>query len=257
MHRQRCVPSRRLKRTTNQRGFWEIVYNVSHSILTAKCSRSAVVDDLEEASKGQREVGVIYFYWKHGFQETQTMTVFMSSLLKQVSCSRKTLYWPLKQFYDQVSHRRPKPEPQDLPQLQKLFFDLSNDTFKTLSILLDGLDECAEKTLPEVTTFIQTCLAPPSTTNPSNKILSSNPYNIKVLAASRPNRSEVKELLGLTQTIHIEIEAHENDITNFLKRQMECPTLKLVAQCQKDDIIAKVGQGVKGMFSLPSCVLTR
>jgi hypothetical protein len=255
MHRQRCVPSRRLKRTTNQRGFWEIVYNVSPSILTAKCSRSAVVDDLEEASKGQREVGVVYFYWKHGLQ--QTMTVFMSSLLKQVSCSRKTLYWPLKQFYDQVSHRRPKPEPQDLPQLQKLFFDLSNDTFKTLSILLDGLDECAEKTLPEVTTFIQTCLAPPSTTNPSNKILSSNPYNIKVLAASRPNRSEVKELLGLTQTIHIEIEAHENDITNFLKRQMECPTLKLVAQCQKDDIIAKVGQGVKGMFSPTSCVLTR
>lgn len=215
-------------------------------------SRSAAVDHLEEKYGQTKSVAVLYFYWDYELQEIQTMTSFMAALVKEVASVRRTRFPRLETFFDEREHRRPEPEYQDLTELKEIFFELIDDTFKAKPdnlypkafLLLDALDECDQIMLVEITEFIKTCVSRTSTD-------SERASAIKVLVTSRPNPSPVQDLMTLDDTLHFEINAQQEDIKNFLEREIDRrdPSGRDIDPDVRNEITEKVGIGVDGMYS--------
>ena len=213
---------------------------------------------MKEKFGSNRDVAVIYYYWEYDQQELQTMTNFMASLLNQVAEFRNTPFLPLEIYFDTRGHRRLEHEQKGRNALENILFELIEDTFKTCNfgpnvyILLDGLDECKQDLHEEMKNFITRCILTLRTTR------NSEIATIKVLATSRPHPPFVQNLIILNKTIstHVEISAHEDDIKNFVAKEVERRNVSHYIDPQlTKDIIEKVGSNVDGMYARVMSVL--
>lgn len=95
-------------------------------------------------STSNEENAVAYFFCDYKSQETQTPRNILGSLVEQIARQNNRSYGQLKTFADEYSQKyniqKWEPECDDLLQL---IVQMSQN-FKSVSILVDGLDECGD-----------------------------------------------------------------------------------------------------------------
>lgn len=191
------------------------------TILTA-----AVIDDITARFLDDRSVGIAYVYCDFRRQSEQSVEDLIASLLKQLSQCRPSLPDVVRSLYDRHSHRRTRPE-----------FDEISTTFRFVAamysrvfIIIDALDECQTSNhcqtrfLTESLNFQTTC-------------------GVNIFATSRfiPHITQ-----RFNDCMKLEIRAQDQDVQSYLRsRILQCDSKLLVSH--SEEIQADITKAVDGM----------
>ncbi|GAP89886.1 putative ankyrin repeat protein [Rosellinia necatrix] len=182
-----------------------------------------------------------YFFCTYRDQATHSARNLISSLASQLARQDEEAFQILEEDHQELYSQKPLAAEPSLGRLLKSFERMCR-LFDQVFVIVDGLDECDNDEI--LLTLLQLSLNKCSGSI-SMMLLGRDVVHIRDRLASDFN--------------HTEVEAHTDDIQLYVLAELEgriqSKKLRLRSQDLKDDIIAKLVHGAKGMFRWVSCQL--
>ncbi|KAH7127964.1 hypothetical protein B0J13DRAFT_530646 [Dactylonectria estremocensis] len=186
---------------------------------------------------------VAYFFCTHRDKRTQQSSNILSSLCAQLALQDEAAYSILETYHDELRsnlHLQGEPEPESLiGVLQKM-----GGSYNQAFLIVDGLDECDDQVEINLKNLVSLAVR-----DDQEKI------SLALLSRDEvPIRHQVESDFRC-----IELEAHTEDIQLYVASELEqrinSRKLRLRDMTLKDQIMAKLVDGAKGMFRWVACHL--
>ena len=204
---------------------------VGKSVLCTK-----VVDTLKDKFQGEDSVRVAHYYFDDSEQQLRTDSHFYRSILRQICVPCTVIPSALSTFYQET-----RDEDKDRTWFRKLrrTFQRVVATYNKLFVVIDALDET------ELMVQRPAILA-------AIKSIRETYDSMQILVTSRPHVDNIPQ--HLTNSASITINAHEEDLRNFLTRSIEqYPGWEsLFDEKLKLQVLDKLCESADGTFLLPS-----
>ncbi|RSL54786.1 hypothetical protein CEP53_007326 [Fusarium sp. AF-6] len=202
----------------------------------------AVVDECLQRTQTKSGTAVGYFFCTYRDTLTFTANNILSSLCSQLALQDETAYGILEAYHDELQSNQIRGLP-TTPGLVQTLYTMCK-IFTQAYLIVDGLDECGDEVESTVNDLVSLSLADAN-------------HNIHLFLLSRD------EFIIRQQTMPqfhwIEIEAHTEDVQLYVATELEQrirkKKLRLRDMALKDEILAKLVEGARGMFRWVTCQL--
>ncbi|KAF4914996.1 Ankyrin-3 [Colletotrichum fructicola] len=197
---------------------------------------AAVIADVTKRFVSSETVGIAYIYCNFQRKENQTLECFLSSLIKQLARSLGVIPDGLARL-----HKNNK-RAGTLPSAQELFdvLCLICDSYSTLFILIDALDECQADSCSALISALLNLLARTSTA-------------VKIFTTSR-FVPEIEK--SFDKALKLEIKATNEDIHRYIQHRLpQIPVRLTETPGLQDRITGEISNVVDGMFLLAQLYL--
>jgi hypothetical protein len=196
----------------------------------------AIVDECLQLTQNQPNTALGYFFCTYRNPLTVLPCNILSALCYQLALQHEAAFQILEAYYKELDPSSHLPVPLKTSRLIEVLHDICG-VFSRVYLVVDGLDECGDHTDETVRSMLRISLAT------ANK-------NINVALLSR-DELMIREKLEMH--FHwIEIEAHTQDIQLYVASELatliEERRLRLRDPSLKDEIVAKLVEGAKGMY---------
>jgi hypothetical protein len=185
------------------------------------------VDHLSDKFTGQ-DVGIAYFYCEYGTASSQSLALFVSSLLKQLSAQKPAVPVPVIEYYQTHKKSEHRPPYTELLAILRQVCGLFDRCF----IIVDALDEIdGKKHRGSYVTVLKGLVC----------------SSAQVLVSSRPHAADIEK--GLQHASKIRVEAHDADLRLYLGHMLEGDSdmQDLVDEQLKNEILDTLTCNAKGM----------
>ena len=105
--------------------------------------RSAIIQEAKAFEESHPGNAVIYYYCEYREPHTQVFSNILGSLVKQLAARHPRAFEDAERFWDSHNSGHSFPQLAGEGELQKLLIELSR-CFQSVSIIIDGLDECID-----------------------------------------------------------------------------------------------------------------
>ncbi|KAF3940329.1 hypothetical protein ABW19_dt0201355 [Dactylella cylindrospora] len=188
---------------------------------------SIVIDDLATKSSEDTTIGIAYLYCNYNRKAEQETDKLLANLLKQLARRRPSLPDSVRDLYKECMKKE-----SGSPQLREIIQSLYavSREYSTVYIVVDALDECdgpggwQSEFLSELFNLHEKC-------------------GVHIFATSRPLQKIKDRFRGLAT---LEIEAHDEDVLNYLQGQIDRSGKQLLIN-NRDYITSKISEAVSGM----------
>ncbi|KAF3387434.1 Ankyrin-3 [Penicillium rolfsii] len=188
---------------------------------------SIIIDNLLDKSASETSP-VAYFYFDHQDQSSQSTSVVLCSILRQLLEQIPTIPSPVAELYEKSGDKgsmSPK-------ECERLLTDIAS-SLKVVYLVFDGLDESGQRR-----PFLQSIL---------NVARS---QHVRLLVTSRPHIADLNDLFQ--QHPNLIIKAHEKDLETCIYEELQQREMySVVDQAFVDKLVRKLTNGADGMFLLP------
>jgi hypothetical protein len=194
----------------------------------------AIVDECLQRTQTKPGTAVSYFFCTYRDPLTFTANNILSSLCSQLALLDETAYGILEEYHDELqsNHIRELPT---TPGLVQTLYAMCK-IFTQVYLIVDGLDECGDEVESTVDDLVSLSLADAN-------------HNIHLFLLSR-DEFMIRQRT-MPQFHWIEIEAHTEDVQLYvateLEQRIDKKKLRLRDMALKDEILAKLVEGAKGM----------
>ncbi|RSL96101.1 hypothetical protein CEP52_011687 [Fusarium oligoseptatum] len=200
----------------------------------------AVVDECLQRTQTKPGTAVGYFFCTYRDPLTFTANNILSSLCSQLALQDEAAYGILEAYHEELQSNHIRGLPTTLGLVQTLYTMCK--TFTQVYLIVDGLDECVDEVESTVDDLVSLSLADAN-------------HNIHLFLLSRDEF--VIRQRTMPQFHWIEIEAHTEDVQLYVATELEKrigkKKLRLRDMALKDEILAKLVEGAKGMFRWVAC----
>ncbi|RSM03513.1 hypothetical protein CDV31_010444 [Fusarium ambrosium] len=202
----------------------------------------AVVDECLQRTQTKSGTAVGYFFCTYRDPLTFTANNILSSLCSQLALQDETAYRILEAYHDELqsNHIRGLPTTPGLVQTLCAMCKIFTQAY----LIVNGLDECGDEVESTVDDIVSLSLADAN-------------HNIHLFLLSR-DEFMIRQRT-MPQFHWIEIEAHTEDVQLYVATELEQrigkKKLRLRDMALKDEILAKLVEGAKGMFRWVACQL--
>ncbi|KAJ5808621.1 ankyrin [Penicillium riverlandense] len=188
---------------------------------------SIIIDELLNSGSGEASP-VAFFYFDHQDQSTQSTSVVLCSILRQLLEKLPAIPSSVSELFEKSGHQGQIP----LQECERLLTDLASG-LRCAYLVFDGLDESEHRK-----SFLRSI---------RNVVRS---RQVRLLVTSRPH---IRDLIELFQEHpKIMIEAHEEDLKTYLYQELDQGGIYDIAdQGFVNRLVQKLMQGAEGMFLLP------
>lgn len=170
-----------------------------------------------------------YFYFDHQDQSSQSTSVVLCSVLRQLLEQMPTIPSCVTELYEKSGHNGSI----TLNECERLLADLASG-LEYVYLVFDGLDEAAHRRA-----FLQSILN-----------VAQTPH-VRLLVTSRPHISDLTDLFQ--QYPNLVIRAHQEDLKTYLYQELEQGEIYKIADQQfVKRLVRKLTQGAEGMYVSPS-----
>ena len=187
------------------------------------------MEHLQKTFQHDRNIGIIFVYFRFGDTDTLTVEDLLASILKQLAQGHETLSVDIEDLYHGHSFKGTR------PNLAEIAAVLQSEAkrYSKLYVLIDALDEYSEQS--------RTGLL---------RQLNSLFIMANILITSRPLENLVRQLRDSAQ---LEIEANIDDMRLYIKERIYESTLLSRALSKdphlEEDIISQVTQNASKMYA--------
>lgn len=188
--------------------------------------RSLVIDHIIQ-QKLYADQGIAYFYFDYREQETQTPTVVVASLLRQLAARKANFPQIVLDYYENYKQDQARGS---TPELLHVFNQVCL-TFGLCYIVIDALDECKKIWRKEILQILKGL----------------DLGLVHLFVTSRPHSHDIKQ--HFCKAEQVQVEASEADIKNYCYRMMDDNeiTHELVEGDLRSYVADTVSQNAQGM----------